>query len=194
MLDPNVVGEEHYRVAQGVKRVLQEYKELQDIIAILGQEELTEDQKQTVGRARRVRNFLSQPFFVAEVFTGREGKYVPLEETIRGFGEILDGKHDDLPEDAFYMCGTIDEAVQRAAALKGDGQDAKPAAEAPAAAATPAEAATADGAEAGATAATTDAAAKSDSATDAALATDTGPDEPSNSDINAAEADESTKE
>ena len=103
MLDPNVVGEEHYRVAQGVKRVLQEYKELQDIIAILGQEELTEDQKQTVGRARRVRNFLSQPFFVAEVFTGREGKYVPLAETIRGFAEILDGKHDDLPEDAFYM-------------------------------------------------------------------------------------------
>ena len=128
MLDPNVVGEEHYRVAQGVKRVLQEYKELQDIIAILGQEELTEDQKQTVSRARRVRNFLSQPFFVAEVFTGRDGKYVPLEETIRGFGEILDGKHDDLPEDAFYMVGTIDEAVQRAAALKGDEEkEAKPA-------------------------------------------------------------------
>ncbi len=121
MLDPNVVGEEHYRVAQGVKRVLQEYKELQDIIAILGQEELTEDQKQTVRRARRVRNFLSQPFFVAEVFTGREGKYVPLEETIRGFAEILDGKHDDLPEDAFYMCGTIDEAVERAAASQGRG-------------------------------------------------------------------------
>jgi F-type H+/Na+-transporting ATPase subunit beta len=126
VLDPNVVGEEHYRVAQGVKRVLQEYKELQDIIAILGQEELTEDQKQTVSRARRVRNFLSQPFFVAEVFTGRDGKYVPLEETIRGFGEILDGKHDDLPEDAFYMVGTIDEAVQRAATLKGEeGGDAK---------------------------------------------------------------------
>ncbi len=118
VLDPNVVGEEHYRVAQGVKRVLQEYKELQDIIAILGQEELTEDQKQTVGRARRVRNFLSQPFFVAEVFTGREGKYVPLAETIRGFAEILDGKHDELPEDAFYMCGTIDEAVARGAASK----------------------------------------------------------------------------
>ncbi len=134
VLDPNIVGEEHYRVAQGVKRVLQEYKELQDIIAILGQEELTEDQKQTVGRARRVRNFLSQPFFVAEVFTGRDGKYVPLEETIRGFGEILDGKHDDLPEDAFYMCGTIDEAVQRAAALKGDdAQASKPAEAAPAA-------------------------------------------------------------
>ncbi len=129
VLDPNVVGEEHYRVAQGVKRVLQEYKELQDIIAILGQEELTEDQKLTVGRARRVRNFLSQPFFVAEVFTGREGKYVPLEETIRGFAEILDGKHDDLPEDAFYMVGTIDEALERAAALKGE----EKAAEAPAA-------------------------------------------------------------
>ena len=130
VLDPNVVGEEHYRVAQGVKRVLQEFKELQDIIAILGQEELTEDQKQTVRRARRVRNFLSQPFFVAEVFTGREGKYVPLEETIRGFAEILDGKHDDLPEDAFYMVGTIDEAVERAAASKGD---AAPAADAAAA-------------------------------------------------------------
>ena len=144
VLDPNVVGEEHYRVAQGVKRVLQEYKELQDIIAILGQEELTEDQKQTVGRARRVRNFLSQPFFVAEVFTGREGKYVPLEETIRGFGEILDGKHDDLPEDAFYMCGTIDEAVARAAELKGeDSGAAKPAETAPIAA--PAEAPAAEG-------------------------------------------------
>ncbi|MGA7988349.1 MAG: F0F1 ATP synthase subunit beta [Candidatus Dormiibacterota bacterium] len=119
LLDPNVVGEEHYRVAQGVKQVLQEYKELQDIIAILGQEELTEDQKLTVGRARRVRNFLSQPFFVAEVFTGREGKYVPLSETIRGFAEILDGKHDDLPEDAFYMCGTIDEAVARGAQAGG---------------------------------------------------------------------------
>jgi F-type H+-transporting ATPase subunit beta len=140
LLDPNVVGEEHYRVAQGVKQVLQEYKELQDIIAILGQEELTEDQKQTVGRARRVRNFLSQPFFVAEVFTGREGKYVPLAETIRGFAEILDGKHDDLPEDAFYMCGTIDEAVQRAAALKGDGQESKPAAAEAAPAATSTEA------------------------------------------------------
>jgi hypothetical protein len=129
-----------------VKRVLQEYKELQDIIAILGQEELTEDQKQTVGRARRVRNFLSQPFFVAEVFTGRDGKYVPLEETIRGFGEILDGKHDDLPEDAFYMVGTIDEAVQRAATLKGDeGQEAKPA-EGEAAATADAPAADADAA------------------------------------------------
>jgi hypothetical protein len=145
VLDPNVVGEEHYRVAQGVKRVLQEFKELQDIIAILGQEELTEDQKQTVRRARRVRNFLSQPFFVAEVFTGRDGKYVPLEETIRGFAEILDGKHDDLPEEAFYMVGTIDEAVERAAALKGEevGDAKRDAPGAPAAAADDAETETA---------------------------------------------------
>jgi hypothetical protein len=187
-----VVGEEHYRVAQGVKRVLQEYKELQDIIAILGQEELTEDQKQTVGRARRVRNFLSQPFFVAEVFTGRDGKYVPLEETIRGFGEILDGKHDDLPEDAFYMVGTIDEAVQRAAALRGEeGGDGKPAA-----AAAPAGDAAADGAETeGAAAATAPAGdattataetapaadtavAKSDASADAAATSDTAADKP----------------
>jgi F-type H+-transporting ATPase subunit beta len=127
VLDPRVVGEEHYRVAQGVKRVLQEYKELQDIIAILGQEELSEDQKVTVGRARRIQQFLSQPFFVAEQFTGREGKYVPLNETIRGFAEILDGKHDDLPEDAFYMCGSIDEAVERGKESSRDG-DSRPAA------------------------------------------------------------------
>jgi F-type H+/Na+-transporting ATPase subunit beta len=113
-LDPNIVGEEHYAVAQGLKRVLQEYKELQDIIAILGQEELSDDQKVTVQRARRVQRFLSQPFHVAEQFTGRPGKYVPLAETIRGFAEILEGKHDDLPEDAFYMVGTIDEAVEKA--------------------------------------------------------------------------------
>jgi F-type H+/Na+-transporting ATPase subunit beta len=116
-LDPLVVGEEHYRVAQELKRVLQEYKELQDIIAILGQEELSDDQKQTVARARRIQKFLSQPFHVAEVFTGRPGKYVPLAETIRGFSEILEGKHDDLPEDAFYMVGTIDEAVEKAKEL-----------------------------------------------------------------------------
>ena len=114
LLDPRVVGEEHYRVAQGVRRVLQEYRELEDIIAILGQEELSEDQKITMQRARRVRNFLSQPFFVAEVFTGRPGKYVPLQETIRGFAEILGGKHDDIPEDFFLMAGTIDEVVERA--------------------------------------------------------------------------------
>jgi hypothetical protein len=122
-LDPNIVGEEHYRVAQGVKRVLQEYKELQDIIAILGQEELSDDQKVTVQRARRVQRFLSQPFHVAEQFTGRSGKYVPLAETIRGFAEILDGKHDDLPEDAFYMVGSIDEAVTRAKELGDEDAD-----------------------------------------------------------------------
>jgi F-type H+-transporting ATPase subunit beta len=112
-LDPRIVGEEHYRVATGVKRLLQEYKDLQDIIAILGQEELTDDQKLSVARARRVQRFLSQPFKVAEVFTGRPGIYVKLEETIRGFAEILDGQHDDLPEDAFYMVGTIDQAVAK---------------------------------------------------------------------------------
>ncbi len=125
-LDPTVVGDEHYRVAQGVKRVLQEYKELQDIIAILGQEELTDDQKVTVQRARRVQRFLSQPFSVAQQFTGREGKYVPLEETVRGFAEILDGKHDDLPEDAFYMVGTIDEAVEKAKELGGGEDESAP--------------------------------------------------------------------
>jgi F-type H+-transporting ATPase subunit beta len=121
ILDPRVVGEEHYRVAQGVKRTLQQYRELQDIIAILGQEELTEDQKLTVARARKVQRFLSQPFFVAQQFTGREGRYVALNETIRGFAEILDGKHDDLPEQAFYMCGTIDEAVENAKRMAGEG-------------------------------------------------------------------------
>jgi F-type H+-transporting ATPase subunit beta len=122
-LDPRIVGEEHYRVATGVKRILQEYKDLQDIIAILGQEELTDDQKLTVQRARRVQRFLSQPFKVAEVFTGRPGIYVKLEETIRGFAEILDGKHDDLPEDAFYMVGTIDQAVAKGEELEGTGAD-----------------------------------------------------------------------
>jgi F-type H+-transporting ATPase subunit beta len=137
VLDPNIVGDEHYRVAQSVKRVLQEYKELQDIIAILGQEELSDDQKVTVQRARRVQRFLSQPFHVAEQFTGRAGKYVPLAETIRGFAEILDGKHDDLPEDAFYMVGTIDEAIVRAKELGRDDEEA-PAAESTSASAQPA--------------------------------------------------------
>jgi len=123
ILDPRVVGEEHYRVAQGVKRVLQQYKELQDIIAILGQEELTEDQKLTVARARKVQRFLSQPFFVAQQFTGRDGRYVALNETIRGFAEILDGEHDALPEQAFYMCGTIDEAVANAKRMEGEGEE-----------------------------------------------------------------------
>ena len=108
-LDPTIVGEEHYRVAQGVKLVLQRYKDLQDIIAILGIEELSEEDKQTVYRARKIQRFLSQPFSVAEVFTGSPGKYVTLEETIRGFGEILDGKHDDKSEQDFYMKGGIDE-------------------------------------------------------------------------------------
>lgn len=108
-LDPEIVGEEHYRVAQGVKLVLQRYKDLQDIIAILGIEELSEEDKQTVYRARKIQRFLSQPFSVAEVFTGSPGKYVTLEETIRGFGEILDGKHDDKGEQDFYMKGGIDE-------------------------------------------------------------------------------------
>ena len=108
-LDPMVVGEEHYRVAQGVKLVLQRYKDLQDIIAILGIEELSEEDKQIVYRARKIQRFLSQPFSVAEVFTGAPGKYVKLEDTIRGFGEILDGKHDDKSEQAFYMKGGIDE-------------------------------------------------------------------------------------
>lgn len=110
-LDPLIVGEEHYRVAQGVKMVLQRYKDLQDIIAILGIEELSEEDKQTVYRARKIQRFLSQPFSVAEVFTGSPGKYVPLAETIRGFGEILDGKHDDKSEQDFYMKGGIDEVT-----------------------------------------------------------------------------------
>jgi len=114
ILDPRIVGEEHYNVARGVQRVLQRYKELQDIIAILGIEELSEEDKLTVHRARRIQRFLSQPMFVAEAFTGTEGRYVPVKETIRGFKEILEGKHDHLPEAAFYMVGTIDEAVEKA--------------------------------------------------------------------------------
>lgn len=111
ILDPEIVGEEHYRVANGVQQILQRYKDLQDIIAILGMEELTEEDKLTVARARKIQKFLSQPFHVAEVFTGAPGKYVKLEDTIRGFAEILDGKHDDKPEQAFYMKGGIDEVV-----------------------------------------------------------------------------------
>lgn len=117
ILDPKVVGEEHYQVARGVQRVLQRYKDLQDIIAILGIEELSEEDKLTVARARRIQRFLSQPMFVAEAFTGTEGKYVPVKETVRGFKEILEGKHDHLPEAAFYMVGTIDEAVEKAKKL-----------------------------------------------------------------------------
>jgi len=112
ILDPNIVGEEHYEVARGVQQVLQRYKDLQDVIAILGTEELSEEDKLTVARARKMQRFFSQPFSVAEAFTGREGRYVPARETVRGFKEILEGKHDDLPEQAFYMVGTIDEAVE----------------------------------------------------------------------------------
>ncbi|UCC68450.1 MAG: F0F1 ATP synthase subunit beta [Armatimonadota bacterium] len=117
VLDPAVVGEEHYRVAREVQEVLQRYKDLQDIIAILGIEELSDEDRLIVDRARRIERFLSQPFFVTEVFTGQPGKYVPLRETIRGFLEIVDGKHDDLPEQAFYMVGGIDEAVAKAERL-----------------------------------------------------------------------------
>ena len=114
ILTPDVVGEEHYQVARDVQRILQRYKELQDIIAIMGMDELSEEDKLTVARARKVQRFLSQPFSVAEQFTGFEGKYVPLKETIRGFKEIIEGKHDDLPESAFLFVGTIDEAVAKA--------------------------------------------------------------------------------
>ena len=114
ILDPQVVGEEHYQVARGVQQVLQRYKDLQDVIAILGMEELSEEDKTTVNRARRIQRFLSQPMSVAEAFTGTEGKYVPIKETVRGFKEILEGKHDALPESAFYMVGNIDEAVAAA--------------------------------------------------------------------------------
>ncbi len=113
MLDPNIVGAEHYRVAREVQRVLQEYKDLQDIIAILGMEELSESQKITVARARRIQKYLSQPFFVAEQFTGTPGKYVKIEDTVRGFREILEGKYDHLPENAFNMVGVIEEAVAK---------------------------------------------------------------------------------
>jgi F-type H+-transporting ATPase subunit beta len=114
ILDPVVVGEEHYQVARGVQRTLQRYRELQDIIAILGMEELSDEDKLTVNRARRIQRFCSQPFHVAEQFTGIPGKYVPVKETVRGFKEILEGKHDELPESAFYMVGAIDEAVEKA--------------------------------------------------------------------------------
>jgi len=117
ILDPNVIGEEHYQVAREVQRVLQRYKELQDIIAILGIEELSEEDKLAVARARRIQRFLSQPMFVSEIFTGRPGKYVPIKETVRGFKEILEGKHDALPEQAFFMVGSIDEAVEEAKKL-----------------------------------------------------------------------------
>ena len=114
ILDPRVIGDEHYNVARAVKQVLQRYKDLQDIIAILGIDELSEDDKLAVSRARKIEKFLSQPFFVAQQFTGKEGKYVPIADTVRGFKEIVEGKHDGLPEQAFYMVGTIEEAVANA--------------------------------------------------------------------------------
>ena len=120
ILSPDIVGIEHYEVARDVQRILQRYKELQDIIAIMGMDELSEEDKSVVNRARKIQRFLSQPFSVAEQFTGMEGRYVPIRETIRGFREILDGKHDDLPESAFLFVGTIDEAVEKAKKIKGE--------------------------------------------------------------------------
>jgi F-type H+-transporting ATPase subunit beta len=117
ILDPRIVGEEHYEIARRVQSILQSYKSLQDIIAILGMDELSEEDKLTVARARKIQRFLSQPFDVAQVFTGSPGVQVPLAETIRGFKEIVDGKHDHLPESAFYMVGTIDEAIAKAKKL-----------------------------------------------------------------------------
>ena len=120
ILDPRIVGEEHYKVARDVQRVLQRYKDLQDIIAILGIDELSDEDKLVVSRARKVQRFLSQPNFVAEQFTGTPGEYVKIEDTIRGFVEIIDGQHDDLPEQSFYMVGTIDDAVAKGRRLAGD--------------------------------------------------------------------------
>ena len=112
-LDPRIVGEEHYKTARGVQEILQRYKELQDIIAILGMDELSEEDKLVVSRARKVQRFLSQPFFVASQFTGLDGKYVPINETIRGFKEILEGKHDNVPESYFLNAGSIDDVLAR---------------------------------------------------------------------------------
>ncbi len=118
MLDPLVIGDEHYEVARQVQQILQRYRELQDIIAILGMEELGEEDKKIVARARRVRNFLSQPFSVAEQFSGIPGVYVPVADTVRSFKEILEGKYDDLPEAAFLSVGTIEDVVKKAESLK----------------------------------------------------------------------------
>jgi len=118
ILDPRILGDEHFQTARGVQQVLQRYKDLQDIIAILGMEELSEEDKLIVGRARKIQRFLSQPFFVAEAFTGQPGKYVSIKDTIKGFREILEGKHDDLTEQAFYMVGTIEEAGEKASKLR----------------------------------------------------------------------------
>lgn len=113
LLDPNIVGQDHYRVANDVKRILQRYKDLQDIIAILGIDELSDEDKLTVARARKIQRFLTQPMYVAEAFTGIPGKFVKIEETIKGFSEIIEGKHDGLSEQAFFMVGTIEEAVEK---------------------------------------------------------------------------------
>ncbi|MGC2512221.1 MAG: F0F1 ATP synthase subunit beta, partial [Acidobacteriaceae bacterium] len=118
ILTPRIVGQEHYDVAQGVKRILQRYKDLQDIIAILGIDELSEEDKTTVMRARKVQKFLSQPFHVAEQFTGLQGRYVKVADTVRSFKEVIDGKHDDVPEQAFYMKGDIDEVLEAAGKMK----------------------------------------------------------------------------
>ena len=118
ILDPVILGQEHYQTARAVQLTLQRYKDLQDIIAILGMEELSEADRLAVARARKIQRFLSQPFFVAETFTGQPGKYVPLAETIRGFREIVEGKHDELPEQAFYMVGTLEEAMEKAKRLR----------------------------------------------------------------------------
>jgi F-type H+-transporting ATPase subunit beta len=117
ILDPRIVGEDHYEVAQEVKRILQRYKDLQDIIAILGIDELSEEDKLTVARARKIQRFLSQPFFVAQQFTGLDGKFVTLEDTVKGFKGLISGKYDDLPEQAFFLVGGIEEAVERANAM-----------------------------------------------------------------------------
>jgi F-type H+-transporting ATPase subunit beta len=119
ILDPNILGEEHYFTARQVQQTLQQYKDLQDIIAILGMDELSDEDKLTVSRARKIQRFLSQPFHVAETFTGTPGKYVKMEDTIRGFKEIVEGKHDDIPEQAFYMAGAIDEVVDKAKQMGG---------------------------------------------------------------------------
>ena len=113
ILSPDIVGEEHYQVARGVQEILQKYSSLQDIIAILGMDELSDEDRMVVSRARKIQKFLSQPFFVAEVFTGKEGRYVQLEDTIKGFKGILEGLYDDVPEQDFYMAGTIDEVLER---------------------------------------------------------------------------------
>jgi F-type H+-transporting ATPase subunit beta len=118
ILDPRVIGDEHYNVARNVQGILQKYKDLQDIIAILGMEELSDEDRLTVTRARKIQKFLSQPFFVAEQFTGTPGKYVKLEETIRSFKEVIEGKHDDVPEQAFYMVGDIEEVLEKAKKMK----------------------------------------------------------------------------